>query len=80
MATREERINAFFHEGDPPVDQPLELLCEDHVGTYVIPFLCRLSGGGWQSVDTGTRILATVIGWRDRDTQRHLAQRLPDWA
>jgi len=23
------------------VDQPLELLCEDHVGTYVIPFLCR---------------------------------------
>jgi hypothetical protein len=66
MATRQQRIDAFVHEGDPPADQPLELLCEDHVGTYVIPFLCRLSGGVWQSVDTGNRIEATVIGWRAR--------------
>ena len=66
MATRQQRISAFIHEGDPPADQPLELLCEDHVGTYVIPFLCRLSSGAWQSVDTGSRIEATVIGWRVR--------------
>ena len=39
MATRQERIDAFSHDGTPPTDQPLELLCEDHVGTYVIPFL-----------------------------------------
>jgi hypothetical protein len=64
MATRQQRISAFIHEGDPPADRPLELLCEDHVGTYVIPFLCRLSSGVWQSVDTGSRIEATVIGWR----------------
>jgi hypothetical protein len=64
MATRHQRISAFIHEGDPPADQPLELLCEDRVGTYVIPFLCRLSSGTWQSVDTGIRIEATVIGWR----------------
>jgi hypothetical protein len=56
----------FIHEGDPPADQPLELLCEDHVGTYVIPFLCRLSSGVWRSVDAGERIEATVIGWRTR--------------
>jgi hypothetical protein len=62
MATRQQRINAFIHEGDPPADQPLELLCEDHVGTYVIPFLCRLSSGVWRSVDAGERIEATVIG------------------
>ena len=66
MATRQQRISAFTHEGDPPTDQPLEILCEDHVGTYVIPFLCRLSGGAWQSVDTGSRIEASVIGWRVR--------------
>jgi hypothetical protein len=66
MATRQQRISAFIHEGDPPANQPLELLCEDHVGTYVIPFLCRLSSGAWESVDTGSRIEATVIGWRVR--------------
>lgn len=66
MATRQQRLDAFAHEGDPPVDRPLELLCEDHVGTYVVPFLCRWSNGGWRSVETGERIQATVIGWRTR--------------
>ena len=42
------------------------LLCEDHVGTYVIPFLCRLTDGVWHNADTGSRIEATVIGWRAR--------------
>jgi hypothetical protein len=66
VATRQQRLDAFIHEGDPPADQALELLCEDHVGTYVIPFLCRSSGGAWHSVETGDRIEATVIGWRTR--------------
>jgi len=66
MATRQERLNAFTREGEPPADQALELLCEDHVGTYVIPFLCRWSSGAWQSVDTSSRIEATVVGWRVR--------------
>jgi len=39
MATRQQRIGDFTHDGVPPADQPLELLCEDHVGTYVVPFL-----------------------------------------
>jgi len=66
MATRQERIDAFTHEGVPPADQPLELLCEDHVGTYVIPFLCRWRSGVWQSVDSRCPIEATVVGWRVR--------------
>jgi hypothetical protein len=66
MATRQERIDAFTHEGAPAADQPFELLCEDHVGTYVIPFLCRWTGGAWRSVDTSERIEATVVGWRVR--------------
>jgi hypothetical protein len=64
MATRQERIDAFSHDGTPPIDQPLELLCEDHVGTYVIPFLCRWHDGAWLSLDTDKCIEATVIGWR----------------
>ncbi len=66
MATRQARIDAFIHDGVPPAGQPLELLCEDHVGTYVIPFLCRWSGGSWQSVDTSNPIEAMVVGWRVR--------------
>jgi len=64
MATRQERIDAFNHEESPPTDQPLEILCEDHVGTYVIPFLCRWNDGIWRSVKTDRPIEAAVIGWR----------------
>jgi hypothetical protein len=69
MATRQERIDAFTHQGVPPANQPLELLCEDHVGTYVIPFLCRWSSGAWHSVDTSSRIEAMVVGWRVRQRE-----------
>jgi hypothetical protein len=64
MATRQQRIGDFTHDGVPPADQPLELLCEDHVGTYVVPFLCRWKSGAWQSVATSTPIEVTVLGWR----------------
>ena len=58
MVTRQERIDAFTHQGVPPANQPVEVLCEDHVGTYVIPFLCRWSSGAWYSVDTSKPIEA----------------------
>ena len=48
----------------PPADLALEVLCEDHVGTYVIPFLCRWHGGAWKSMHADISIEATVIGWR----------------
>ena len=70
MTTRQQRIDAFIHEGDPSRDQLLELLCEDHVGTYVVPFLCRWTGDDWQSAETGARIQATVIGWRTKALKR----------
>ena len=64
MASRQERIDAYTHHGTPPTDRPQELLCEDHVGTYVIPFPCQWHDGHWQSVQTNDRIEATVVGWR----------------
>jgi hypothetical protein len=71
MVTRQERINDFDHQGTPPVDQPLQVLCEDHVGTYVVPFLCQWRNGVWQSLATNRRIEAKVVGWRPpRQAQR----------
>jgi hypothetical protein len=64
VATRQERIDAFNQGTIPPADQPLELLCEDHVGTYVIPFLCHWRNGNWQNVETDKCIEARVLGWR----------------
>jgi len=28
MVTRQQRIDGFDHEGTPPPDQPLQILCE----------------------------------------------------
>ena len=64
--SRQQRLDAFSHDGEPPAEEPLELLCEDHVGTYVVPFLCRWRNAAWHSVESGERITATVIGWRTR--------------
>ena len=64
MATRQQRIDEFTHDGASPADQPLEILCEDHVGTYLVPFPCRWTDGDWTNADTGERIEAAVIGWR----------------
>jgi hypothetical protein len=66
MVTRQHRLSEFANTGDPPPDGSLELLCEDHIGTYLIPFLCRWNEGVWQSAETGEPIQATVVGWRRR--------------
>jgi len=71
MTTRQQRLDGFTHKGEPPADRALELLCEDHVGTYVVPFACRWSGGDWTNAETGARIEATVIGWRARKDVAH---------
>jgi len=66
MATREYRLAEFNGQGEPPTGQPFELLCEDHNGTYVIPFPCHWIDGAWRSIKSGERIEATVVGWRTR--------------
>ena len=66
VATRQQRLDAFLTEGEPPADQPLQLLCEDHSGTYMPPFLCRWVDGAWRNDATGAEIEVTVLGWRTR--------------
>ena len=56
-----------FNEGSPPTGQPMQLLCEDDKGTYVLPYLCEWRDGGWHNdkgKTSGNLIAARVIGWR----------------
>ena len=64
MATREKRLAQFDGNGEPPPDRPVEVLCEDHSGTYQLPFACRWIEGQWRNERTGGAVEATVIGWR----------------
>jgi hypothetical protein len=66
MATRERRLAEFDGEGRPPADQPVQVLCEDHSGTYQLPFPCRFVDGEWRNTECGSVVEATVVGWRLR--------------
>jgi hypothetical protein len=63
MATRQDRLDEFRQDA-PPAKQPAELLCEDHCGTYALPFPCEWSGSKWRNATTGELIDASVVGWR----------------
>jgi hypothetical protein len=64
MATRERRLAEFDGYGEPPPDQPVQVLCEDHSGTYQLPFACRFVDGAWRNHESGGTVEATVVGWR----------------
>ncbi|SDR58301.1 hypothetical protein SAMN05519103_06075 [Rhizobiales bacterium GAS113] len=66
MPTRQNRLAEFTSHGEPPA-QACEILCEDHNGTYVPPFMGLFSGGIWRNSKTGGQVEVPVIGWR---TQR----------
>jgi hypothetical protein len=65
MATRSERLAKFITDCEPAPGQPVEILCEDHRGTYVIPFTCVRAKDAWHNSATGDRIEASVLGWRE---------------
>jgi hypothetical protein len=64
MATRERRLAEFDGQGDPPPDLAVQVLCEDHSGTYQLPFACRFVDGIWINAETGSTVEARVVGWR----------------
>jgi hypothetical protein len=63
MATRQARLDEI-NQGIPKENRPLQILCEDHCGTYVIPYVCQWSDGAWRKVGSAKVIEAAVIGWR----------------
>ena len=64
MATRERRLAEFDGLGNPPAGLQVEVLCEDHSGTYQLPFACCYVGGRWRNDEAGIALEANVVGWR----------------
>ena len=64
MATRERRLSEFDGAGIPPAGLPVQVLCEDHSGTYQLPFTCHYVDGQWRNHESGGTVEATVVGWR----------------
>jgi hypothetical protein len=49
MATRQARLSEFNH-GIAKANHPVQILCEDHCGTYVIPYACQWTDGVWRKL------------------------------
>jgi len=64
MATREHRLSEF-DQGTPPLGRALQLLAEDHNGTYLLPFRCEWRDGAWYAQGKTMALEATVLGWRE---------------
>jgi hypothetical protein len=64
MVTRSDRLADFETDGKPEPAWLVEVLCADHIGTYVLPFPCRYEDGSWRNGGTGETIQAEVAGWR----------------
>jgi hypothetical protein len=64
ILARQKRLAAFPGTGTPPAAKACELLCEDHVGTYTLPYPCVWADGSWRSIATGEPVVAGVVGWR----------------
>jgi hypothetical protein len=64
MATRTHRLNEF-NASPPPPERPLQVLCEDHNGTYLLPYPCEFAGGAWRNCASHAAIEAQVVGWRE---------------
>ena len=70
MATRSSRLAGFVTESHPAVGTVVQVLCEDHVGTYLLPYLCRSVDGGFLNESTGDVIESRVVGWRPPEVRR----------
>jgi hypothetical protein len=64
MVTRENRLRDF-NTGVAPEGMRATLLCEDHAGTYLLPFDCYWRSGVWCKIDSDVPLAAKVVGWRE---------------
>lgn len=76
MATFNKRLSEFVTDRFPEDEQPVEALCRDNRGTYVIPYPCCRFDGEWRNCDTDETVAAEVLGWRPIDQKtRYRARR-----
>ena len=66
LTSLNDRIAEFIVDQFPPDGSPVEFLCVDHNGTYVIPFPCHRVEDAWRNFETNEIIEADVAGWRLR--------------
>ena len=64
MVQRAERIAEFTCDQPPADGVQVQILCEDHVGTYMLSFLCLWTDAGWANAATMDCVGADVLGWR----------------
>jgi len=65
MITCADRLAGLMTDFDPVLESLVEVLCEDHVGTYLLPFLCRRTPEGFRNERTGELIERRIVGWRE---------------
>jgi hypothetical protein len=65
MVTKSDRLSQFTTDREAPDGTLVEALCQDHVGTYVLPFPCRRDGATWYNDLTSAALDCDVIGWRE---------------
>lgn len=65
MVTRTARLKDFTTDGYPGYGLPVQVLAEDHVGTYILPFPCERIDGEWRNGTTGEAVQASIIAWRE---------------
>ncbi len=70
MVTRTARLKDFRTDGHPDSGRQVQVLAEDHVGTYILPFPCECIDGEWRNGTTGEAVQARIIGWREFPTGR----------
>jgi hypothetical protein len=69
MVTRTARLEGFMTDEYPGSGLQVQVLAEDHVGTYVLPFPCERIGAEWRNGTTGEAVQVRIIGWREFRTR-----------
>ncbi len=69
MVTRTARLKDFKTDGYPGSGLQVQVLAEDHVGTYILPFPCQHINGEWRNGTTGEAVQASILGWRELATR-----------
>jgi hypothetical protein len=62
--TDDDKLLSKFGTGSPPPNEPLQLLCRDESGLYVLPLKCEWRHGNWIIVKTSKALQVNVVGWR----------------
>lgn len=70
MPKLRERLADFNSDRYPDKEAPVELLCRDKNGTYVLPYACCRFDDEWRNFDSDETVIANIVGWRPLSEKR----------